>query len=94
MNLPSDPIVLTSLTGFEFATSGWTVALYSSVESFNTNSNSVNLNFTIGYNNQWFKALGFVIAFSKSYFNKRGIININYSPGYVNANSFVSYPIY
>ncbi len=54
MNLPSDPIVLSSLTGFELALStSWTISLYSSVASFNTDSNSVTLNFKVGDNNSW-----------------------------------------
>ncbi len=53
MNLPSDPIVFSSLTGFEFASTNWTISLYSSVASFNTDSNSVTLNFKVGDSNSW-----------------------------------------
>ncbi len=53
MNLPSDPIVLTCLTGLEFGMSNWIMALYPSVESFDTNSNSVKLKFRIENSNNW-----------------------------------------
>jgi hypothetical protein len=64
MTLPTDPIVQTYLTGWDFSTSSWRMALYSNVNSFDTNANTVSLNFAIAKSNTWTKASGFVIAFS------------------------------
>jgi hypothetical protein len=80
MNLPSDPTVLAYLTGWDFNSSNIRIGIYSSVHSVDTFSNSVKLNFTIANSNVWKKACGFVIAFSKSYFNKGGVAKLDYFP--------------
>jgi hypothetical protein len=72
INLPSNPIVHTFLTGWDITTSGWTMGIYSDVNSIDTISNTVKLNFTAIGNNIWKNACGFVIAFSNTYFNKKG----------------------
>ncbi len=64
LTLPSNPIVQTFLTGWDFSSSSWRMALYSSVNSFDTSANTVSLNFTVAQSNTWTKASGFVIAFS------------------------------
>jgi hypothetical protein len=94
MNLPSDPIVLAYLTGWDFTSSNWFIGIYSSVDSFDTTTNSVNLNFTIVDSNIWRQACGFVIAFSKSLFNKRGVAKLDYSPYQIYAGGFLGMPLY
>ncbi len=95
MTLPTDPIVHNYLTGWDFTTSGWRLSIYSSADSFDTISNTVNLNFTIANNNIWRNASGFVIAFSRTHFNKRGVLKFNYEPNFITSPSssgFLMFP--
>jgi hypothetical protein len=87
MTLPTNPIVHNYLTGWDFTSSSWQISIYSSADSFDTISNTVDLNFTIANNNIWRNASGFVIAFSSSYFNKRGVLKLNYAPGTIDTHT-------
>jgi hypothetical protein len=80
MNLPINPIVQTYLTGWDFSTHEMNFGLYTNIDSFDTINNTVNLVFQMPQNYVWKMACGFIIAFSKSYFNKYGVIKIKYSP--------------
>ncbi len=80
LTLPSNPIVQFYLTGWEFVSSFWRMALYSKVNSFDTTANTVSLKFSAHQSNTWSKASGFVIVFSKNIFNKRGNLSRFYNP--------------